>query len=123
MTTRFLIIWLAMCGVSACWAQGDQDLHQCFGSDDDVAACTRVIEAGGIESKILAHAYYMRGLHFQMESDLDRAISDYSKSIELDPRYPSSYYMRGHALEASGDLERAKADHSKARELGAASPE
>ncbi len=51
------------------------------------------------------------------KGDLDGAIADYSRCIELDPKNASVYYNRGNAKGAKGDLDGAIADYSRAFEL------
>jgi lipoprotein NlpI len=53
----------------------------------------------------------------QAKGDLDGAIADYSRSIELAPKNPYAYYSRGNAKGAEGDLDGAIADYSRALEL------
>jgi tetratricopeptide (TPR) repeat protein len=51
------------------------------------------------------------------KGDLDGAISDYSKAIEINPRYVAAYNNRGVARKAMGDLDGAIADYNKALEI------
>ena len=47
----------------------------------------------------------------------DRAIADYDKAIEIDPKYAQAYNNRGYAYEAKGEHDRAIADYDKAIEI------
>ena len=49
--------------------------------------------------------------------DEDRAIADYGKAIEINPRYANAYNNRSIAYRAKGDNEHAGADYSKAIEI------
>ena len=51
------------------------------------------------------------------KGDLDGAIADYNRAIELNPKYASAYYNRGNAKEAKGDLDGAIADFKRATEV------
>jgi len=51
------------------------------------------------------------------ERNLDGAIADYSKAVELDPRLANAYNSRGLAERYKGKWDDAIADHSKALEL------
>ena len=51
------------------------------------------------------------------KGDLDGAITDYSKAIEIFPQLTGAYYGRGSALRDKGDLDGAIADYSKAIEI------
>lgn len=49
--------------------------------------------------------------------DLDGALDDFTKAIELKPEYAEAYYFRGLAKQAKGDVDGAVADFAKAIEL------
>jgi lipoprotein NlpI len=51
------------------------------------------------------------------KGDLDGASADFSRAIELDPKYAMAYNNRGIAKEKKGDLDGAIADYSRAIEL------
>ena len=63
-------------------------------------------------------AYYDRGLAWYEKGKHDRAISDYDKAIELNPRYAKAYYNRGLAWFRKGSYDRSCHDFQKACELG-----
>ena len=52
-----------------------------------------------------------------MPSDYDGAIADFTKAIELDPKYATAYYNRGSAYDDKGEKGIAEADWGKAKEL------
>ncbi len=64
-----------------------------------------------------AIAYNNRGNVNQAKGDFDGAIADYSRAIELDPKYPHAYNNRGNVKQAKGDLDGAIADYNRALEL------
>jgi lipoprotein NlpI len=49
--------------------------------------------------------------------DLDGALADYNKCIELKPNHASGFVGRGNVMRAKGDLDAAMADYNKAIEL------
>lgn len=49
--------------------------------------------------------------------DLDRALADFNRAIEIDPNFASAYSNRGLAKKNKGDLDGAMADFDKAIEL------
>ena len=51
------------------------------------------------------------------KGDLDGAIADYTKAIELKPDDAGAYNNRGNAKQTKGDLDGAIADYTKAIEL------
>jgi len=63
-------------------------------------------------------AYFARGFNILSDGNqLDAAIVDFNKAIELNPKYARAWLMRGRAYEALGDHDHAKADRDKALEL------
>jgi len=62
-------------------------------------------------------AYYNRGAAKIEKGDLDGAIADFNRKIELNPKDARAYYNRGIAKQAKGDLDGAIADFSRAIEL------
>jgi tetratricopeptide (TPR) repeat protein len=64
-----------------------------------------------------ASQYYQSGLARKAKGDLDGAIADYSKAIEINPRYAEAFVNRGVARKAKGDLSGAIADYDKALAL------
>ena len=61
--------------------------------------------------------YYNRGFERRKAGDLDGAIADYTKAIEIEPRFPGAHLGRGNARQAKGDLDGAIADYTKGIEL------
>lgn len=63
-----------------------------------------------------ATAYINRGVALSMKGDLEAALKDMSKAVELDPD-PTHIMYRGFARQSLGDLEGAKADYTEAIRL------
>ena len=55
-------------------------------------------------------AYYRRGWVYEFQQDTIAAMSDYNKSIELEPDYAYTYLMRGTLYLRQGDTAKANAD-------------
>jgi tetratricopeptide (TPR) repeat protein len=72
--------------------------------------------AGAVQAQKLntASDFYDRGNARKAKGDLDGAIADYTKAIEIDPHDADIYYNRGVAERAKGDFGQAIADYSKA---------
>jgi tetratricopeptide (TPR) repeat protein len=51
------------------------------------------------------------------KDDIDRAIADYTRAIELNPNYGPAFEARGRAYARKGDYIRAIADVTRASEL------
>lgn len=64
-----------------------------------------------------AQADYYRGAAKYAKGDMDGAIADHTKAIELKPDYSMAYIYRAAAKQAKGDLDGAIADCSKAIEF------
>ena len=65
-----------------------------------------------------AKLYYVeRWLAYYTKGELDLAIKDFNKAIELNPEYPYAYYNRGIAYADKGNTDQAIGDFSKAIEL------
>ncbi len=64
-----------------------------------------------------AQQAFMKGIVDSDNGDLDRAIADYTKAIELDPKLLSAYINRGLAYDGKGNFDQAIADYTKAIEL------
>jgi tetratricopeptide (TPR) repeat protein len=64
-----------------------------------------------------ADAFFIRGATKRTKGDLDGAIADFTKVIELKPDFMAVYINRGIAKQAKRDLDGAIADFTKAIEL------
>lgn len=77
-------------------------------------------QAGGQAPKSAprsAAGYLSRGNARWKKGNLDGAIADYTKAIQLDPNFADAYLNRGAARNLKDDSEGAMADYSKAIEL------
>src|SRR5436305_1148236 len=64
-----------------------------------------------------ANAYNKRGIAKGVKGDIDGAIADFTRAIELDPKYGTAYNNRGLAKKNKGDLDGAVADCTRAIEV------
>ena len=76
-----------------------------------------LLGASALPAQTTAREYNSRGNGRQAKGDLDGAIADFTKAIEINPDYAIAYNNRGQALRAKGDLAGAIADFSTAIEL------
>ncbi|MFB5568867.1 tetratricopeptide repeat protein, partial [Bacillus cereus] len=64
-----------------------------------------------------AFAYNNRGNALKSKGNVEEAIRDYTKAIELKSDYAFAYNNRGNALKSKGNVEEAIRDYTKAIEL------
>ncbi|MGX4803987.1 tetratricopeptide repeat protein [Bradyrhizobium guangdongense] len=62
-----------------------------------------------------SNSYYNRGNKLE---DLDKAVEDYSRAIDIDPEFAEGYFQRAGLLSAKGSSAEAIADYGKAIEAG-----
>ena len=62
-------------------------------------------------------AYLNRGVDYYDQGELDKALTDYNKAIELDPAESLAYLNRGMVYYDQGELDKALIDYNKAIEL------
>ena len=65
-----------------------------------------------------AETYYQSGLAHAKNGELELAIADYTKALELEPDYADAYYNRAGAWLRLGEREKAKSDLVTARDMG-----
>jgi lipoprotein NlpI len=111
----------AMLLASPATAASDRDRSDCNGDDPAVMirGCTQVIEDASESASDRVLALYMRGLAYVAKGDVDRAIADYDKAIDLNPRNGLAFNERGLAYKVKGDLDRAVRDLDEAVRLNA----
>ena len=64
-----------------------------------------------------AGAYYSQGVDWENKGDYERAIANYSKAIEIDPKLPVSYKLRARLYEKKSRYDKAISDYTQAIEL------
>src|SRR5262245_52673496 len=76
------------------------DSADCRSADDAqaVAACTRLVQSGGLTGHELAVAYYHRGQAMAHLGKPQNAISDFRQAIVIDPRFVAAFNDLGLAL-------------------------
>ena len=69
------------------------------------------------KSPLKARPYCNRGNAYSDRGDYDRAISDYTQAIKIDPNCALAYYNRGNSYKDKGDFDQAVRDYNKAIEI------
>lgn len=89
-----------------------KSIDLCNGKDrttpaTQISGCTAVINSKAATSVGLAIAYNNRADAYMSEGKYELAISDYDRSVMLNPRFAKAYNNRGVAYAKTGDLSRA----------------
>ena len=108
--------------VSAVAALGDEaeDCDQSGDCKRRLSGCSALIESGTANSEKLADLYLKRGQAQLCVGGADsraRAMADYSKAIEIDPRFAKAYFYRGFEYTNQAKYDEAIADFNKAVDL------
>ncbi len=64
-----------------------------------------------------AAGYTLRGVVYFEKGQYDDAISDYTKALEINPRYAVAFNNRGNAYQGKGQYDQAISDYNKALEI------
>lgn len=88
-------------------AADDRTICAQRGHEDRIAACSRLIAKSGGRDAL---AFDNRGAEYGDKGDYDRAISDFSEAIRIDPKYALAWQHRGAALLRRNEVDRAIAD-------------
>jgi tetratricopeptide (TPR) repeat protein len=116
---RSIMMLAAISAISSAPAAAN-DRNTCDRSSGEpaIAACTRLIRAGGMTPKNLAVTYSNRGLEYARMDQFDLALQDYSEAIKLGAAGPLSYSNRAVVWYRKGNLHKALADLDTAVQLG-----
>ena len=85
--------------------------------DSALVYYTELIQLDPANRSIVIGAYYNRGLVYEDQGEVERAIDDYTKAIDLNPNYANAYNNRGLVYENKGEVERAIEDFNRAIQL------
>src|SRR5262245_27978729 len=106
-------------GAGAAMAQPSQAWTRCVDEDrqatpdQQISACTSVIQSGGRSPGDLAVVFRSRGGGHARQGQYDRAIADFNEALRLDPSDDRARYNRGLAYALSGEHDRAIADFNE----------
>ena len=76
-----------------------------------------LFSASALFGQTTANEFNARGVGKRAKGDLEGAIADFTKAIELNPEFAAAYNNRGGAKREKNDLDAAIADFTKAIEL------
>jgi tetratricopeptide (TPR) repeat protein len=95
----------------------DNCQNQNLKPDDQIEACTQLIHANLAEHKMLAAFYAIRANAYFRKKDMDGALADYDKAIDLFPDFRQAFYDRGLVLEAQNKFPQALHDIRRAAQI------
>jgi lipoprotein NlpI len=95
---RSLIITFVLLQGGSAWAGSaialQAAVHNCqdvkLDPDTRIAACSEMIHSGLATRGILTAFYFFRSLAYQAKGDIDNAVRDNDKALELKPDYPDA---------------------------------
>jgi len=70
-----------------------------------------------IQTKETAETYLNQGVAYSQKGEFERAVSNYNKAIEVNPKFAVAYLNRGFTYSKLGEYDRAISDYSKATEI------
>jgi tetratricopeptide (TPR) repeat protein len=82
--------------------------------EEGIEACTRALNARGINASDQAFTYQRRGRMYFAQRKYDEAIADFSEVIRLKPGFAENYADRANAYSGRGESDRALADLDEA---------
>ncbi|MDA8014944.1 MAG: tetratricopeptide repeat protein [Gammaproteobacteria bacterium] len=89
--------------------------------EEGIHICTQAVDLADQDASIpdylKASLYNNRGVAYGHTGAYDRAVNDYTKALELNPKLFLAYTNRGDAYSNKRDYDRAIADHNKALEI------
>jgi tetratricopeptide (TPR) repeat protein len=123
MRSLWIGLALAISPISS-WAQmTNEEWANCWQRGTPIPAqirvenCTQLIERGeraGLPRELIAVAYSNRGIAYHELNRTEEAITDYTRAIELNPRWADAYYNRGNAYGEKHLYDRAITDYTVA---------
>lgn len=115
-----LVIWSQQALAEARMVFGSTDAQRCFQESQLVLSgsglqyCNDAIKSGDLNRRDLAATYSNRGVIYVGIGELDRALADQMKAIDLVPTLAQAYINRGNVYHHMKDYEKAFADYRRA---------
>ena len=99
-------------GITPARAGMQNDLALCTAAEglQSAAACTRVMNSGRLRDQDTYIGYYNRADAYERAGELDKALADLNKVIEIKPTFARGYLARGLVQDDLGATSKALAD-------------
>jgi tetratricopeptide (TPR) repeat protein len=114
-TLGFVALGVVFAGCST--ASHSTELGQAYYRDNQYASAADAFTDAIVADPTSAAAWNNRGVARLRLGDLNRAIADLNRALELAPRDADIYYNRGNALVAAGQYQDAVADYTRAAQI------
>ncbi|MHC1789603.1 tetratricopeptide repeat protein [Solidesulfovibrio sp.] len=85
--------------------------------DTAIAAFGRIIANPAVDAKNLASAYNLRGMCHEVKNELQQALADYTKALEIDVKLAEAYGNRAMLYMKLGDEAKAREDATAAKRI------
>jgi tetratricopeptide (TPR) repeat protein len=125
--TTGLLLALSMASTHAAETTfGSSEAEQCYREALSPAratgtrVCTQAIERGGLASRDLAASYSNRGVIWARVGDIEKALADHNKSLEINPDSIGGLINRANAYSRDQSYHEALLDYDRAIELSGA---
>src|SRR5271166_321935 len=115
MRTLFMAFIFAVICFNAAIAGAADDCNQFQDLARTIRGCSQIIDGRASGQK--QAAYHNRGVAYDNKGEHDRAIADYTRSMELDPSNAIAYSNRCGAYVKKWEYDRAITDCNRAMEL------
>ena len=123
MRTLLLLVALVLAFPAMAQANPNEDYAQGMTAatkgdmDTAIAAFGRIIANPAVDAKNMASAYNLRGMCHEAKNDLQQALADYSKAVEIDAKLAEAYGNRAMVYMKLGDEAKAKEDAVAAKRI------
>jgi tetratricopeptide (TPR) repeat protein len=92
-------------------------------TDEQIAACTTLIDGGQESRTNLAAAHVNRGIALRRKGDSDKALADYDEAVRLQPDVATAFNGRGGIYNDRKEYDRAIAQFDEALRLRPGNPQ
>jgi tetratricopeptide (TPR) repeat protein len=119
-TCLVFIVTVGLAASSAVLAANDTSLSSCNSGaspEQQIAACTVLIQSGSYHGQDLARAYFSRAVGYLRNQATDSAIEDLNAGLALDPSNTTALFNRAVGYESEADPDRALKDYDAAIKL------